>query len=157
MLVLSFTVYGVAQPQGSTKAFMPKGARYPVVTSDNPQLKGWRQLVAEGASAALQGVGMNTDGPVSVEAHFFLPRPKSLGIKTKSHLTRPDIDKLSRALLDALTGVIWRDDSQVVTLLVSKKYACLGESPRVDITVTPGEFFEVRINLKVAEALKWHA
>lgn len=135
-MTLSFTVYGVAQPQGSAKAFMPKGARFPVVTSDNPQLKGWRHLVAAEASRSLNGAGLNMHGPVSVDAHFYLPRPKALGKRAKPHITRPDADKLARGVLDALTGVIWRDDSQVESLVVTKQYAGIGESPRALIRVS---------------------
>lgn len=134
---LVFTVFGVAQPQGSAKAFMPKGARFPIVTSDNPQLKGWRQLVAQAASQALEGAGQFEDGPVRLVAEFHLPRPKALGKKARAHMTRPDVDKLARAIGDALTGVVWRDDSQVVQLKVSKCYAGVGESPRAVIAVTP--------------------
>lgn len=137
MIEIVFTVFGIAQPQGSAKAFMPKGARFPTVTSDNPQLKGWRQLVAQSASAALDGAGMLLDGPIRIVAAFYLPRPKSLGMKSRAHLTRPDVDKLARAIGDALTGVLWRDDSQVVQLKVTKAYAGVGESPRAVIAVTP--------------------
>lgn len=134
---LTFVVFGVAQPQGSAKAFMPRGARFPVVTSDNPQVKGWRQLVAQAASAALNGSGQLTEGAVRVVAEFYLPRPKSLAKKTLAHMTRPDVDKLARAISDALTGVVWRDDSQVVQLKVSKFYAAPGDSPRAVIAVSP--------------------
>jgi crossover junction endodeoxyribonuclease RusA len=133
---LVFTVFGVAQPQGSAKAFMPKGARFPIVTSDNPQLKGWRQLVAQAASRALKGAGVFLEGPVRVCADFSLPRPKSIGGKPKAHVTRPDVDKLARAVGDALTGVVWRDDSQVVQLKVTKAYARVGESPHAVIAVS---------------------
>ena len=37
--------------------------------------------------------------------------------------TKPDVDKLARAALDALTGVLWADDSQVVSLHAQKEYA----------------------------------
>jgi len=134
--MLSFTVFGVAQPQGSARAFMPKGARFPVVTSDNPQLKSWRHLVAVEASRALKGNGVLLEGAVGVAATFYLPRPKSLGAKTRPHVTRPDSDKLARAVLDALTKVVWGDDSQVVHLSVSKHYAGVGESPRAEIVIT---------------------
>jgi len=102
-----FTVFGVAQPQGSARAFMPKGARFPVVTTDNPQLKGWRQLVATEASRALRGAGQLIEGPIRIVAAFYLPRPKSIGARPKAHLTRPDVDKLARAIGDALTDVLW--------------------------------------------------
>lgn len=137
---MTFTVFGVPQPQGSAKAFMPKGARFPVVTSDNPQLKGWRHLVAAEASRALAGGrGVCLDGPIRVCAEFYLPRPKSLARKHRAHLTRPDVDKLARGVLDALTGVLWRDDAQVVQLKVTKAYAGVGESPCAVISITPIE------------------
>lgn len=136
MTPLTFTVFGIAQPQGSSKAFMPRGARFPVVTSDNPKVKGWRQQVAEAAGRALevQG-GQQARGPVRVVAEFFLPRPKSLK-KPTPHLTRPDVDKLARACGDAMTGVVYADDSQVVQLCVSKYYAAAGEAPHAVIAVT---------------------
>lgn len=139
-VTLTFTVFGEAIPQGSAKAFMPKHARFPVVTSDNPRLRGWRQLVAEAASAALEGTGWHDGvGPIALTAIFYLPRPKSLGAKVKPHLTRSDVDKLARAIGDALTGVCWRDDSQVVSLTVQKCYASLSTSPRAQISISTGE------------------
>jgi crossover junction endodeoxyribonuclease RusA len=51
-----------------------------------------------------------------------MPRPKSLP-KRVTHMTKkPDIDKLIRAVLDALKGVAWCDDSQVVSVYASKRY-----------------------------------
>ena len=135
MNALTFTVFGIAQPQGSARAFMPKGGRVPVVTSDNQKVKGWRQLVAEAASHALNGKGEQFAGAVGISARFYLPRPKTLGLKAKPHITRPDVDKLCRALGDSLSGVIYRDDSQIVHLEVTKHYAGVGESPRAEITV----------------------
>ena len=72
---------------------------------------------------------------VKVRVVFALPRPKSLAKKVSAHIKRPDIDKLARAALDALSGVIWRDDSQVVELVASKSYAEPEEPPYVDISV----------------------
>jgi len=134
---LEFTVYGVAQPKGSTRAFMPKGARFPIVTSDNPKNKGWQQLVAEAASQALNGEDTLLEGPVRLEVRFALPRPKSLPKRVTAHLKKPDLDKLIRAVKDALSKVVWQDDSQVVELEASKVYAAAGESPRALITVRP--------------------
>src|SRR5512139_3205687 len=49
-----FLVFGEAQPQGSARAFVPNGHSRPIITSDNPQLKSWRMLVAESANEALR-------------------------------------------------------------------------------------------------------
>jgi len=115
---------------------MPKGARFPIVTSDNPKNKGWQQLVAEGASSALQGFepAEQLEGPVQLRVNFYLPRPKSLPKKVNSHLKKPDLDKLVRAVKDALTRVVWKDDSQVIELMASKAYAT-SAAPHAVITV----------------------
>jgi Holliday junction resolvase RusA-like endonuclease len=133
-----FTVVGNAEPQGSTKAFMRKSMKFPVVVSDNPNLKGWRAQVAYAAGRQARVHGLIESAPVRVLASFYLARPKSLRKKsTPPHLTKPDLDKLMRAIGDAMTGVLYRDDSQVTGLQVTKAYAAVGEAPRVVIVVEP--------------------
>lgn len=127
-MTLEFDVYGLPQPQGSAKAFVPKGWTRPVVTSDNPNLKDWRRLVASAAQPHAPTTGLLA-GPVRLTLAFALARPQSLPKKRTHHITRPDVDKLARAVLDALTGILLRDDSQVVELVASKAYAELGASP----------------------------
>lgn len=118
-MAIEFRVTGKPEPQGSTRAFTPKGWTRPIITSANPNLKDWRKLVAS-AAPSLTGV---LEGPVSLSLVFDLPRPKSLPKRVTDHLKKPDLDKLVRACKDALTGVVWRDDSQVVRLSASKRYA----------------------------------
>ena len=45
-----------------------------------------------------------------------------------------DVDNVAKAVLDALTGVVFHDDSQVERLLVTK---VLGERPRISVTARP--------------------
>lgn len=135
MTGLVFTVFGVPQPKGSTRAFMPKGARFPIVTSANPKNKNWQQLVAEAASRELNGTGTLLEGPVELRVAFFLPRPQSLKKSITAHLKKPDLDKLVRSVKDALTQVVWRDDSQVVLISARKEYAAASDSPRAVIEV----------------------
>lgn len=138
MSALEFTVWGVAQPKGSARAFVPKGWTRAVVTSDNPKGKGWQQLVAEAAGRAKDGTGAALlTGPVRLQVAFYLPRPKSLPKRTAHHVKKPDLDKLLRSVKDGLTKVIWHDDSQVVRAEVSKEYADLGSAPCARITVIP--------------------
>jgi len=47
-------------------------------------------------------------------------------------VVKPDVDKLARALLDALTGVAYGDDAQVVEMHVCKTY---GDDARTTVTV----------------------
>lgn len=114
---LQFEVFGTAQPQGSSRAFVVKGRA--VVTSSNPQLKDWRNLIASAARDEMKGLPP-LDEPVEVEAVFYLPRPKS--VKREYPSVKPDCDKLLRALLDGLTNVIYRDDAQVVGAVARKRY-----------------------------------
>lgn len=134
MTEIIFTVPGIPQPQGSARAFMPKRGKFPVVTSDNPKVKGWRQTVAQVARTVYRGDPI--EGPVRIVAAFYLYRPRSLRVD-KSHVTRPDVDKLGRAIGDALTGVLYLDDGQVTQFKVTKAYAAAGESPHAVIAVTP--------------------
>jgi crossover junction endodeoxyribonuclease RusA len=136
-MTIDFAVHGVPQPQGSAKAFMPKGARFPIVTSDNPNLKDWRLLVAAAAQPAAQAHGIILLAtPVGITLRFVLPCPQSARKRQgKPHMTRPDLDKLARACLDALTGVLFQDDGQVVSLACEKRYTREGEAPGVRVTV----------------------
>ena len=131
--LLSFTVYGKPEPQGSARAFVVKGRA--VVTSANPNIKGWRDLIASEARVQMQGLPP-VDGPVEVRASFYLPRPKS--VKRASPTVKPDLDKLARGLLDALTNVVYRDDAQVTNLQVSKHYVT-DEVPNPCVGIWIGE------------------
>lgn len=138
MTALTFTVWGVAQPKGSAKAFIPKGWKRAVVTSDNPKNKGWQQLVAEAAGRAkdVAGAGL-LEGPVRLRVAFYLPRPQSLPKRVVHHTKKPDLDKLVRSVKDGLTRVAWHDDAQVVDVKAIKRYAEAGISPHAVVAVEP--------------------
>lgn len=138
-MTLIFTVFGVAQTKGSTRAFVPKGWHRPIITDSNRNVKQWQQLVAERANVALSECAdaeLLTDA-VRLTVAFYLPRPKSLPKKVRACIKKPDLDKLVRAVKDALTSVVWQDDSQVVELLATKHYAPDDRGARVDIRVEP--------------------
>lgn len=137
--MIQFRVYGDAQPQGSMRAFMPKGARFPVMTSANSKLRSWRQLLADAASRALDDLDPGDrhvllDG-VRLIVAFYLPRPKSLRKSATAHTTKPDLDKLVRSCCDCLTAIVFRDDSQVCELVATKQYAGAGRPAYVDVRV----------------------
>ena len=127
----SFTVFGTdPAPQGSKKYVGTRrtaaGANIPLIVESSPKLPAWRKAVADAVRLAMieSGDDSKFDGAVKVEAVFYLTRKRTV---TRALPTvPPDVDKLARSLLDSLKGV-WGDDSQVVRLEVSKKYAT-GES-----------------------------
>ena len=106
------------------------------MAESSPKVKPWRQDVAAAAAAAAAEAGwVAPAGPIAVAIMFYLPRPryhygtgKRAGeLKAKAPLfvdKKPDLDKLVRATLDALTtaGVI-RDDAQVASLRSLKSYS----------------------------------
>lgn len=127
-MILEGFVAGEAKPQGSKRGFVTKSGRVAMVEMAGNPLKQWRTAISWKMKGEAAKAGWElTDAPVSVKLTFELKRPK----KPKHPMpgTRPDLDKLTRAVLDALTdtGVIWRDDSQVVRVLAEKKYARPGE------------------------------
>ena len=80
------------------------------------------------------------DGPVAVDVLFYLPRPKRLMRKKDPdgpipHTAKPDVDNLWKSTADALSGLVWRDDSQVCRTRASKWYAEKNGVPRVEIEI----------------------
>ena len=134
----SFTVFGSEpRPQGSKKYVGTRrtaaGNNIPLIIEASPGLPVWRKAVSD---AVIQGMHDSGDlgkfeGAVKVEAVFYLTRKPT--VKRAFPTVPPDVDKLSRALLDSCKPV-WGDDSQVVRLEVSKKYAT-GE-PGVAVTIS---------------------
>ena len=122
---LLFTVYGVPIPQGSMKAFTPKGWTRPILTSDNKKTKPWRQEVAGAALEAMQRYGfekLDRSVPVTLTLNFAFSKPKSTKRTVVAKTTKPDADKLARSILDSLTGIAFEDDSQVTELHVFKYF-----------------------------------
>lgn len=140
MTPIRFTVFGVPQSKGSTRAFMRPGMRFPVVTSTNPKVKQWERVVALGGVQARGAGVLPASCAIDLEVEFFLPRPLKFAKRAAPpHITRPDTDKLLRAVGDALTGVLWEDDGQIVKLTATKAYAELGDTPKAVITVRPSD------------------
>jgi crossover junction endodeoxyribonuclease RusA len=137
--MIVFTVYGVASTMGSKRAFIPRGWTRPVITDSNRNLKSWQSLVADAASRAIgeRPDWQILDGPVRLTLAFFLPRPKSLPKKVLAHTKAPDCSKLVRSTEDAMSGIVYRDDSQVIELVAAKFYAAVDASPHVNVRVEP--------------------
>lgn len=132
--MIRFRVYGIPQTKGSIKAFMRPGMRYPVVTNDNVKNKAWAQAVTAVAQMAKAQYADSTplDGALMLCLSFYLPRPKSIPRRIHYPTKRPDLDKMVRSVKDALTGVLYRDDSQIVQLTASKAYA---SDPGVEVSL----------------------
>jgi|TARA_Y100000034_G_C6874309_1_gene399590 Holliday junction resolvase RusA-like endonuclease len=124
--MIDIFVSGVPQPKGSTRAFVVKGR--PIITSTNRGVKSWEDTIRHALGMASIDL---VKGPVMVNLWFTLPQPASRAPKPKSKDpfkrnpvpdTKPDLDKLARACLDAMNKVAFEDDARVVSLVVSKTY-----------------------------------
>jgi len=129
-------VPGTPIPQGSLRGFVVN--QRAVLTQSNPKLNPWRADV----HTAIRGIIGDTiavpTGPVTVNLTFLLPRRKAEPKRaTPPHTRKPDLDRLIRACLDAMTGVVFTDDAQVTHLRCMKRTAPLGDQPGVLITWRP--------------------
>lgn len=124
---LSFVVLGEPTPEGSTRAYYIKALDRTVTTHQNKKsLEAWRNRVATEAQRALEGRDWKCDSAsaYSVNVDFVLSRPASVPEHRRLHPTvKPDIDKLVRAINDALTSILFVDDCQVVSMTMTKGYS----------------------------------
>lgn len=140
--VIEFRVVGKPQPAGSKRA-VPIRTKAGVIVRDgrvltrvidaNPNSAEWKQQVSSAARAAVGDAFELLTGPLGLSLEFFSPRPKShygtgrrAGVLKQSAprfpTSKPDLLKLARGVEDALTGVLYRDDSQIVIERLKKQY-----------------------------------
>lgn len=130
---ICFTVQGVPATSGSKRAFpfrRKDGSLGVNVTPDNKRSKPWMAAVASAARDAYQGELLR--GPIEIEVMFYMVRPKSHmrtsrlgGLRDSAPqfpALKPDLSKLVRAIEDAMRGVIFNDDAQVVSIVALKRY-----------------------------------
>lgn len=115
---VTFVVFGAPATKGSTVSFMSR--RGVITKADCKGLGAWTQAVGWAARAARVSLAPK-GAPVKINAVFQFVRPARAQGRA-APTVKPDLDKLARALLDALTGVAYVDDSQVVQLQLWKLY-----------------------------------
>lgn len=140
--IFTLTVFGTPEPAGSKRAVTwhaKDGRSGTNVVDANPRAAKWKDQVAQEAGKIWEGHRL-IDEPLEVRFTFFVARPKGhygtkgnlLGSAPRWPAKRPDALKLARGVEDALTGVLWRDDSQIVRELLEKRW---GTPERVEIYV----------------------
>lgn len=121
---LNVFVPGRPAPQGSKRYFGPGR-----VVEMSKYVAGWRTDIRDTLSKEW-GDRAPLAGPVNLRLDFVLPRPASTpkSKKTPWAIKRPDWDKLSRAVCDAITSAgVYKDDSQIVYAHVTKRIAEIDE------------------------------
>jgi Holliday junction resolvase RusA-like endonuclease len=145
--VLHFVVYDSPVTQGSAKAVVSKSTNQPIYKpAHEKELGTWRDAVKKAAREAIEATdgGYPLEGPVVLAVTFTLYKPKNKP-KTKPSWpegTRQDLDKLLRAVMDAMTAAgVWKDDGQVVELTrLYKSYPLSGMHGHgtADLSLGPG-------------------
>lgn len=146
MSILRFEVFGKPAPAGSKRGFpirRKNGQIGVAMADDSKRAKPWQAAVSAAAAKAMAGQPL-LNGPVSMGLAFIVARPKGhFGTGRNANrvkngaprypMVKPDLGKLERAILDALTGIVYRDDAQVCEFhQLTKVY---GEPEGVAITV----------------------
>lgn len=96
----------------------------------------WRQRVARFAAEAVREQGWQpslAESGVGIDVTYHMPRARSN--KRKLPTIKPDLSNLNKAIEDALTGIVWRDDSVICESNERKVFASSVESCGVVIDV----------------------
>lgn len=139
--MITFTIPGEVRGKGRPRA-ANRGGRTVMYTD--------ARTVAYEAEVALRGrqamAGQPPlEGPVTLLIEILVKPPVSWPHKRRTDAVlgliyptgRPDIDNVSKAIMDGLNGVAWLDDSQVVVLVAAKCYSAERHGCKVTITPTP--------------------
>lgn len=134
--ILSFSMSGL--PQGKGRHNFDTRGRFPRAYTPAKTAR-YEASVRRIAERKMDG-RPPIEGGVGVAIRFRLPIPKSASKRTKAamaageiaHVTKPDFDNMTKAILDAFNKVVFRDDSQVCRAFIEKVYA---ERPGVDVRV----------------------
>lgn len=136
-MTITFFVEGTPAPGGSKNAFPFKRADGSLgvrVVDDGKGNKAWRAIVGWTAKARMAELTLQPlPGALQVAFDFIMPRPKT--VTRPRHIVKPDLTKLMRSTEDAMTGIVWLDDAQIVSQALTKRYASDGEASGVFIVV----------------------
>jgi Holliday junction resolvase RusA-like endonuclease len=142
--VIEFEVRGEPVPAGRPRAGKTRKGR--TVLYDPAKSRNFKQYVKLVASQHAPKALIT--GPIILEVDVFRPIPKSFSKKKASQAeekrlrptTKPDTSNYVKLVEDALNGVIYKDDSQIVSLIVKKFYS---GTPRIRVLVDEIEIGEV--------------
>lgn len=133
MTTLQFTVLGPPVPKGRPRSRLVKnkGSGPDFISVYTPDKTAHYENCVRDEAAKL-GSYFGPLIPLLVVMTFYVERPKSLPRKIKSPVKKPDIENYMKSVLDALEGIIYYNDAQVVRVVADKFY---GSPPRTEIEV----------------------
>lgn len=121
------TIHLPGPPQGKAR---PRFRRDSGHAYTPERTRAYEKALRTEAALAMRGKKMLAGALIArIEAFFPIPQSWSKLKRTRAligtvcHTTKPDCDNICKAALDALNGIVFRDDAQVVKATVSKHYA----------------------------------
>lgn len=123
---IGFRVAGIPAPKGSARAIKRGDRAVLIASSSNANRdaqRAWATAVGWAAKAVHRAAPWT--GPIGLDVTFYVARPKSVTRALPE--VKPDGDKLLRATADALTGILFVDDGQIVDWIARKRYATAEE------------------------------
>lgn len=130
-VLIEIEVAGEARPQGTLVSHVrPDGKRF-LRHGSSKRLESWRSDIRAAAAEAMNGREAYR-GAVKVDLRFYVPRPQghfgARGLRPSAPAypikrSKGDIDKLTRTILDSLSGIVIADDAQVVDARLAKRFA----------------------------------
>lgn len=147
LAIAASTAIGAAEPVAFTVPGQPVGKGRPRIgrVAGNARMftpaktASYESTVKLFASLAMAGRPL-IEGAVRVHLHIACQIPASWSQKKQASAvaggvlptTKPDVDNVEKALFDAMNGVVWKDDVQVVSVTKDKRY---GDAPGVSVRV----------------------
>jgi Holliday junction resolvase RusA-like endonuclease len=134
MGMIQFTVYGEPVAQGRPRFTTINGHAKAYDPAKSRDYKQYVRLVA-----SQHKPDKPLEGALALQVNIYRSIPKSFSKKKHTQAengeirptTKPDVDNFLKVIKDALKGIVWKDDSQVVSAMVNKWYS---EQPRVEVT-----------------------
>ena len=125
-------------PQGKGRPRFRSTGKF-VQTYTPAKTKAYEDEIRDAARQAM-GVSEPLEGPVKAYIMMAMPIPKSMSKADREKailgnlkpIKKPDADNCAKAFLDAMNGIVYKDDAQIVRLRVGKVY---GEYPCVQVIV----------------------
>lgn len=137
MMYAQFTIYG--PPQGKARARTVRNRATGKTMSYTPEKTAvYENLVRMEYQAQCKDTWFTAQMEISAVIEAYYPIPASISEKRKELMRcgancptkKPDCDNIAKVILDALNGIAYRDDAQIVTLIVHKFYS---DAPRVHV------------------------
>lgn len=121
---IEFFVPGEPVEKGSTRAFYIRKLDRVVTTNANTKTKGWQSRIAMKCEEIVCQRAFREEGYIGykLDMTFYKSRAKSLSKWKHLAITRPDLDKYIRTILDAVAGIAFADDNAVTDISARKRH-----------------------------------